>query len=108
MGWMVWTDDPDLATRIQEFKQSCALPSAWQTFRSILKLVLYHCMTEPHVHQYTRAIYEFFGKRNPLPQPTTNEEIYGDRPTKYEQRLSNAQAAIRRRQLSRLHVKVTH
>src|SRR6266849_2199173 len=108
MGGMVVTDDPDLATRIQEFQQSCALPSAWQTSRYILKLVLYHWMTEPHVHQYTRAIYEFFGKRNPLPQPTTNEEIYGDRPTNYEQRLSNAQAALGLRQLSRLRENVAH
>src|SRR5260370_23113604 len=65
-------------------------------------------MTEPHVHQYTRAIYEFFGKRNPLPQPTTNEEIYGDRPTNYEQRLSNAQAALGLRQLSRIRENVAH
>jgi len=70
--------------------------------------VLYHWMTEPHVHQYTRAIYEFFGRRSPLPQPTTNEETSGKRPAKYEQRLSNAQAALALRQLRRLETNVAH
>ncbi len=108
MGGMVVTDDPELATRIQKFQQNCALPTAWQTFRYILKLVLYHGMTEPHVHQYTRAIYEFFGKFNPLPQPTTDEETSGNRPTNYEQRFSNAQAALGLRQLRRLGENVSH
>jgi dTDP-4-amino-4,6-dideoxygalactose transaminase len=108
MGGMVVTDDPELATRLQEFQQGCTRLSAWQTFRYILKLVLYHGMTEPHIHQYTRATYEFFGKRNPLPQPTTDEEIYGKRPTIYEQRLSNAQAALGLRQLLRLEANVAH
>jgi len=108
MGGMVVTDDPELAARLQEFQQSCARPSAWQTSRYMLKLVLYHWMTEPHVHQYMRAIYEFLGKRNPLPQPTTDEEIYGKRPAIYEQRLSNAQAALGLRQLRRLESNVAH
>jgi len=108
MGGMVVTNDPELAARVQQFQQSCARPSTRQTFRYILKLVLYHWMTEPHVHQYTRAIYEFFGKRNPLPQPTTAEEIYGKRPANYEQRLSNAQAALGLRQLHRLEANVAH
>lgn len=108
MGGMVVTDDPELAARIQTFQQSCACQSPWQAASYILKLVLYHWMTEPHVHQYTRAIYEFFGKRSPLPQPTTNEETYGKRPVKYEQRLSNAQAALGLRQLRRLETNVAH
>src|SRR6266487_1831662 len=108
MGGMVVTDDAELAARLQEFQQSCTRPSAWQTFRYILKLVLYHWMTEPHIHQYTRAIYELVGKRNPLPQPTTDEEIYGKRPAIYEQRLSNAQAALGLRQLRRLETNVAH
>jgi perosamine synthetase len=108
MGGMVVTDDPELAVRLQEFQQSCAHLSAWQTFRYVLKLVLYHWMTEPHIHQYTRAIYEFLGKRNPLPQPTTDEEVYGKRPTVYEQRLSNAQAALGLRQLHCLETNVAH
>jgi perosamine synthetase len=108
MGGMVVTDDPELATRIQKFQQGCALPTTWQTFRYILKLALYHGMTQPHVHQYTRAIYEFLGKFNPLPQPTTEEETSGDRPTNYEQRFSNAQAALGLRQLRRLGENVSH
>ncbi len=99
MGGMVVTDDPELAARVQAFQQSCACQSIWQAASYILKLVLYHWMTEPHVHQYTRAIYEFFGKRNPLPQPTNDEETYGKRPARYEQSLSNAQAALALRQL---------
>jgi len=43
-----------------------------------------------------------------LPQPTTDEETYGVRPTKYEQRLSNAQAALGLRQLRRLETNVAH
>jgi perosamine synthetase len=108
MGGMVVTDGPELAARLQEFQQGCPRPPAWQTFRYILKLVLYHGMTEPHVHQYMRAIYEFFGKRNPLPQPTTDEEIYGKHPAAYEQRFSNAQAALGLRQLQRLESNVAH
>lgn len=108
MGGMVVTNDPELAVRVQEFQQSCACPSAWQTAGYILKLVLYHWMTEPHVYQYARAIYEFFGKRNPLPQPTTNEETHGNRPSNYEQRFSNAQAALGLRQLRRLESNLAH
>ncbi len=108
MGGMVVTDDAELAARVQAFQQSCAHQSVWQAASYILKLVLYHWMTEPHVHQYTRAIYEFFGKRSPLPQPTTNEETSGKRPAKYEQRLSNAQAALALRQLRRLETNVAH
>jgi len=108
MGGMVVTDDPKLAARIYKFQLGCAPPSARQTFRYILKLVLYHEMTQPHIHRYTRAIYEFFGKRNPLPQPTTDDETLGNRPPDYEQRLSNAQAALGLRQLRRLEENVAH
>ncbi len=108
IGGMVVTDDPELAARVQEFQQNCAPQSVWQAASYILKLMLYHWMTEPHVHQYTRALYEFFGKRNPLPQPTTNEETHGRRPANYEQRFSNAQAALGMRQLRRLEANVAH
>lgn len=108
MGGMVVTDDPELAARVRGFQQSCAPQSVWQAASYVLKLVLYHWMTEPHVHQYTRAMYEFFGKRNPLPQPTTDEETHGRRPANYEQRFSNAQAALGMRQLRRLEANVAH
>src|SRR5437588_1050770 len=108
MGGMVVTDDPELAAHVQEFQANCAWPSTWQAARYVLKLLLYHLLTQPHLHRYTRAIYEFFGKRNPLPQPTTDEEIHGERPSDYEQRLSNAQAALGLRQLRRLEANLAH
>jgi perosamine synthetase len=108
MGGMIVTDDPELAAQLAAFQQRCALLSWWQAASYLLKLVLYHWMTEPHVHQYTRAIYEFFGKRNPLPQPTSDEETQGIRPANYEQRLSNGQAALGLRQLRRLETNVVH
>jgi len=108
MGGMVVTDDAALAAQLAAFQQRCAPQSWWQAASYLLKLVLYHWMTEPHVHQYTRAIYEFFGKRNPLPQPTSDEETKGSRPANYEQRFSNGQAAIASRQLRRLETNVAH
>ncbi len=108
MGGMAVTDDPELAARVQEFQANSAWPTRWQAARYVLKLLLYHVLTEPHLHRYTRAIYEFFGKRNPLPQPTTYEEIHGERPANYEQRLSNAQAALGLRQLRRLEANLAH
>lgn len=108
MGGMVVTDDPELAALLAEYQQRCAPQSWWQAASYLLKLVLYHWMTEPHVHQYTRAIYEFFGKRNPLPQPTSDQETHGNRPANYEQRLSNGQATLGLRQLRRLETNVAH
>jgi dTDP-4-amino-4,6-dideoxygalactose transaminase len=108
MGGMVVTDDPDLAARMQTFQASCAWPSASLTTRYVLKLVLYHLLTEPYVHPYVRRLYELLGRRNPLPRPTTREEVQGGRPTSYEQRLSNAQAALALGQLRRLESNIAH
>lgn len=108
MGGMVVTDDPELARRIEAFQQSCAFPPVWLVIRYLLKLVLYHYLTEPHLHYYTRTIYELFGRPKPLPQPTSPEEAYGDRPVNYEQRLSNAQAVLGLRQLRRLEANLAH
>lgn len=102
MGGMVVTDDPQLAARMQAFQATCAWPPRWLVARYILKLALYHLLTEPHLHRYTRAAYELLGRRHPLPRPTTKEELRGERPANYEQRLSNAQAALGLRQLRRL------
>src|SRR5258708_8312798 len=102
MGGMVVTDDPELAALLAEYQQRCVPQSWWQAASYLLKLVLYHWMTEPHVHQYTRAIYEFFGKRNPLPQPTSDQETHGNRPANYEHPLSNGQATLALPQLPRL------
>jgi perosamine synthetase len=108
MGGMVVTDDPALAARVEEFQEKCPWPSTWQAACYVLKLFLYHFLTEPHLHCYTRTIYEFFGKRNPLPQPTTDEEINGKRPPIYEEWLSNAQAALGLHQLRRLETNLAH
>jgi dTDP-4-amino-4,6-dideoxygalactose transaminase len=108
MGGMVVTDDPDLAIKIREFQENCPWPSTWLTTRYILKLVLYHFLTQPYVHRYTRKMYELAGRRHPLPRPTTSEELVGLRPHIYEQRLSNAQAALGLRQLARLESNLSH
>lgn len=108
MGGMVVTDDPDLADRIHTFQASCAWPTASLTARYVLKLALYHLLTEPHVHCVTRAIYERIGRHHPLPRPTSPAELAGARPANYEQRLSNAQAALGLRQLRRLETNLAH
>ena len=108
MGGMVVTDDPGLAEKIQEFRESCPWPSAWLTAKYVLKFVLYYFLTQPHLHRYTRTLYELFGRRQPLPTPTDYQELLGKRPASYEQRLSNAQAAIGLRQLQRLEENLEH
>ncbi|MDQ3855902.1 MAG: DegT/DnrJ/EryC1/StrS aminotransferase family protein [Chloroflexota bacterium] len=108
MGGMALTDDPELAVRLQAFQASCAWPSATLTARYVLKLVLYHVLTQPHLHRYTRTVYERLGRRNPLPGPTTGEEVVGARPRQFEQRLSNAQAVLAIRQLRRLQSNLAH
>jgi dTDP-4-amino-4,6-dideoxygalactose transaminase len=108
MGGIVVTDDPALAERLRRFQTDCAPPSVSLTARYVLKLAVYHLLTEPRLHRYTRSLYERFGRRNPLPGPTTPEEIRGERPAHYEQRFSNAQAALGLRQLSRLETNVRH
>jgi dTDP-4-amino-4,6-dideoxygalactose transaminase len=70
--------------------------------------VAYHLLTQPRLHRYTREIYERFGGRNPLPEPTSEAERRGERPPGYEQRLSNAQAAVADRQLRRLDENLAH
>jgi perosamine synthetase len=108
MGGMAVTNDDDLARRLLSFQQGCAPPSRWLTARYLAKLVLYHVLTEPHLHRYTRAMYEALGRRNPLPGPTTKEEIRGLQPAGYERRLSNAQALLGLRQLQRIGQNLAH
>jgi dTDP-4-amino-4,6-dideoxygalactose transaminase len=108
MGGMVVTDDPALAQRLRAFQASCARPSRSLTARYVLKLVLYHLLTQPHLHRYTRALYERMGERHPLPRPTTQTELRGLKPPQYARRLSNAQAALALRQLRRLEYNVAH
>ena len=102
MGGMVVTDDRELAHRIEAFQANCPWPSAWLTVRYLIKLILYHVLTEPHLHVYTRALYEMLGRRQPIPGATSVEEQRGARPPGYTKRLANAQAAVSLRQLLRL------
>ncbi len=108
MGGMVVTDDSELAERVELFQQQCDWPSPELVRRYLFKLALYHLLTQPHLHRYTRALYELLGQRHPLPRPTTGEEQRGARPAQYGQRLSNAQALLGLRQLRGLPANLTH
>lgn len=108
MGGMVATDDPEVAGRVQAFQAKCSWQSARLTAGYILKFIVYYLLTQPHVHHYIRKLYELGGRRHPLPKATSAEEIQGTRPSNYEQRLSNAQAALGLRQLRRLAANVAH
>jgi dTDP-4-amino-4,6-dideoxygalactose transaminase len=108
MGGMVVTDDPHLAAQLQAFQATCAWPSVALTTGYVLKLVLSHILGEPHIHRYARAMYNRLGRRHPLPKAVAGDEMRGARPARYEQRLSNAQAALCLRQLRRLDGNLAH
>jgi len=108
MGGMLVTDDPLLSERIEAFQAGCAWPAISLVARYLLKLVLYHLLTEPRLHRYTRAAYELVGRRHPLPRPTSPRELLGLQPANYASRLSNAQAAVALRQLRRLGQNLDH
>ena len=108
MGGIVVTDDHALAERMRAFQETCAWPSRWLTARLLLKLVVYHLLTPPPVHAFARALYESLGNRQPLPRPTTAEELRGGRRQDLEQRLTSAQAALAQRQLRRLEANLAH
>lgn len=102
MGGMVTTADPELADAVREFQRGCSVPPRGLVARYLVKLVAYHVLTQPHLHHYARRLYEALGRPQPLPEPTSTEEMHGERPPGYERRLANAQAAIGLRQLGRL------
>ena len=108
MGGMVVTDDAELAARIRAFHETCARPPRSLTARYVVKLAVYHALTEPHVHRYSRDLYELLGRRNPLPQATDEHERRGLPASRYAQRLSNAQAELGLRQLGRLGENLSH
>lgn len=108
MGGMAVTDDDGLAEQLRRFQQRCAWPPASLTARYVLKLIAYHLATQPRVHRSTRWLYERVGERQPLPRPTTPEELRGGRPPAYQRRLSNAQAHLGLRQLRRLEANLAH
>lgn len=120
MGGMAVTDDPELAAQLQVFQARCTWPSSVLTARYLAKFLLFHLLTEPHLHRYTRplfephahrstqVLFERFGNPRMAPGATSNEEQRGVRPANYEQRLSNAQAALALRQLGRLEANLAH
>lgn len=108
MGGMAVTADDELAARLREIQQQCAWPAAGTVRQYLVKLAAYHAATQPSVHRGTRPVYELLGRRNPLPGPTTAEELRGGRPERYEVRLSNAQALLGLRQLHRLDENLAH
>jgi dTDP-4-amino-4,6-dideoxygalactose transaminase len=108
MGGMVTTDDDDLAGRLREFQRACRLPPADQAARYLLKLVVYHALTEPYTHVLARAAYELGGRHHPLPRPTELAELRGERPAGFATRLSNGQAAVGLTQLAGLEANLAH
>lgn len=108
MGGMVVTDDAQVADRLQAFQARCAWPAASLTARYVLKLVLYHLLSQPRIHRRSRPLYERLGRRHGLPRPTSAAETRGLKPPNFEQRLSNAQAALALRQLRRLEPNLEH
>lgn len=108
MGGMVVTDDPELAERVHLFQVGSEWPGAGLVGQYLVKLLVYHVLTEPHLYRYVRPVYHFFGGRSPLPRAMDAEETRGEQPPGYEQRLSNAQAALGLSQLRRLDANVAH
>ena len=108
MGGMVVTDDAEIAAGMRAFQETCPWPDREVTARRLLKFLVYHLVTEPHLHRPTRALYERFGRRNPLLRPTVHQELIGVRPARYEERLANALAVLGVRQLDRLDENVRH
>jgi len=108
MGGAGVTNDPQLAERVRAFQRECPPPERSLTARRLAKLALYYVLTEPHVHTVTRPAYEALGGYQPLPVPTSDEELAGERPEHYEERLASGQAEIALRQLARLDENVAH
>lgn len=108
MGGMVVTDDSELAAAMRSFQERCAWPSVSLSARYLMKLVLWHGLMEPRVHRFSRTTYELVGERHPLPRPTVEDELRGVRPDRYEERLSNGQAAVGLQQLRQLDTNLGH
>jgi perosamine synthetase len=108
MGGIVTTDDEEIAGRLYGFQRACQPPSANRAARYLLKLVIYHALTEPRTHVLARAAYEFSGRHHPLPRPTVAAELRGERPSGFARRLSNGQAAVGLTQLAALEANLAH
>src|SRR5207302_11055820 len=68
------TNDSALAARMRNFQATCSWPRMRLAAQYLVKFVVYWLLTEPHVHRVSRVAYERFGRRNPLPVPTTLED----------------------------------
>ena len=108
MGGAGVTSDPQLAERVRMFQRECPPPGTSLTARRLAKLALYYLLTQAHVHTVTRPAYELLGGYQPLPVPTSDEELAGERPEHYEERLAAGQAEIALRQLARLDENLAH
>lgn len=108
MGGIATTDDDEIARGLREFQQTCQRPSAGQAAACLLKLVIYHALTEPRAHVLARAAYELGGRHHPLPRPTEAAELRGERPPEFTRRLSNGQAAVGLTQLADLEANLAH
>lgn len=108
MGGAAVTSDARLAQGVRAFQRECPPPGRWLTARRLAKLAVYYVLTEPHVHTVARPAYELFGGYQPLPVPTSEEELAGERPEHYEERLAAGQAEIALRQLARLESNLAH
>jgi dTDP-4-amino-4,6-dideoxygalactose transaminase len=108
MGGMVVTNDHGLSERISKFSFECNKPGFFLTYGYVLKLLLYHLTMQPNVHRILRMIYEYMGKRNPLPIPVAAIELLGEMPEEYLKLFSNAQAHLAITQLNRLDQIIAH
>ncbi len=108
MGGAGVTSDPELAERWRVFQRECPPPGRSLTAKRLIKLAAYYALTEPHVHTVARPAYEALGERQPLPVPTSAEELAGERPEQYEERLAAGQAEIALRQIARLGENLAH
>ena len=108
MGGIVVTDDAGLAAALEDFRRNCPAPSAVLAARYLLKVLLFHVITRPAVHPYLRWLYKLLRSRYLAPGATSPEEARGDQPERYEQRLSNAQAALALSQLRGLDANLAH
>ena len=108
MGGAGVTSDAQLAEGLRAFQRECPPPGRSLTAKRLVKLAAYYALTEAHVHTVARPAYEALGERQPLPVPTTEEELAGERPEHYEERLAAGQAEIALRQLARLDENLAH
>jgi perosamine synthetase len=108
-GGAAVTADERLAGALRAFQATaCSAAPTSLAARHMVKLIAYHLLTEPHLHRPGRWLYERLGRRQPLPGPTTEEEVRGERPGGYARRLPNAHAHLGLRQLRRLEANLCH